>query len=297
MELRDLECIVVLADELHFGRAAARLGIAQPPLTKRIQKLEAELGLELFDRSSHRVELTMAGAELVAQARRVVSSAERTRAVARGLRTGVQGVVRIAAVGSAFYEAVPRVLEQARAVVPNVQLQVDELETTELIEALRFGDIQLGLLRPPATHGLATQTVWLERFVVAVGSSSPFAARADISVEDLVGADIVFFERSEGPGYWDRVAALFHAHGVEFQPTVPAPHVTTMVGLVALGVGVSIVPESARRLTPPGVTYLRLRENATLPLAIAARADRLTRPAQMVLDAMPTQPLRPLWPF
>jgi DNA-binding transcriptional LysR family regulator len=294
MELRDLECLVVLSEELHFGRAAARLRIAQPPLTKRIQKLEAELGLELFDRSNHHVSLTVAGVDLVEHARRVLASADRTRSVARGLRTGLQGVVRIAAVGSAFYEAVPRVLEKARVVVPEVQLQVDELETTELIEALRFGDVQLGFLRPPATHGLATQTVWLERFVVAVGPDSPFRDREDISVVDLIGADMVFFERAEGTGYWDRVAALFHAHDVEFQPNVPAPHVTTMVGLVALGVGVSIVPESARRLTPPGVTYIPLREDATLPLSIAYRADKLTRAAQMVLDAMPAEPLRPL---
>ena len=286
--------MVVLAEELHFGRAAARLGIAQPPLTKRIQRLEADLCLELFDRSSHGVDLTHAGEELVGQARQVLAAAERTRSVARGLRTGVQGVVRIGAVGSAFYEAVPRLLQEARRVLPDVRFQVDELEGTELIEALRFGEVELAFLRPPAAHGLTSQTVWLERFVVAVGPGSALAKRESVSVDQLIGSNFVFFERQDGTGYWDRVSAMFHACGAEFEPNVPAAHVTTIVGLVAMGLGVSIVPESARRLTPPGVTYVPLEGDATLPLAIASRPAGLTRTAQRVLEAMPQEPLRPL---
>ncbi len=286
MDVRDLECLAVLGEELHFRRAAQRLDVAQPALSKRIRKIEAELGVELFARGGHSVTPTDAGVTLVAHAREVLARWRAMTAAAADLRSGALGVVRIGAVGSAFYEALPTLLAPVRERMPGLVLQVEEMETPALVNALRFGEVQLGFVRPPVSHGLEVRTVWVEDLVLAVAADHPLAGRSSVGVRELRDASVILFRRDAGSGYWDRVAALFAAADVEFRPLETAEHVSTILGSVALGAGVSVVPSSARRLAIPGVAYVSIDEPSPLPLAVASSPAVMTPAARLVLGAM-----------
>ncbi len=291
LDVRDLECLAVLSEELHFHRAALRLGIAQPALTKRVQKIEAELGIEVFTRGAGGVALTAAGHELLAHAHTMLGGWRAMQRAAEQLRAGERGVVRIGAVGSAFYEALPGLLAPVREALPEVTLQVDELETPELVDALRVGEMQLGFLRPPIAEGLRVETVWVEEFVAAVPDTSRLSRLPAVSIEQLAELPVMLFPRAAGTGYWDRVAQLFGDAGIEFAPIRSAGHVTTILGQVALGIGVSIVPASAERVGIPGVAYVPLDRPAPVPLAVASNPGMVPLAARRVLEHLPDAPL------
>jgi DNA-binding transcriptional LysR family regulator len=291
MDLRDLEAVVAVAEELHFGRAAERLHISQPPLSKRIQRVEQDLGVPLFGRSRHGVVVTAAGREIVAHAARILTGAAQLADLSDALRRGTAGTVSIAAVGSSFYQALPHVLRRFRAEFPDVRLAVSELESPALVTALLAGRIDVGFLRPPVGHGLLTQTVWVEDLVVAVNAGNPLADRECVPLEQLVREDIVLFDRKSGAGYWDRVAALFRSVDAPLEPVSMADHVTTVLGLVALGIGTSVVPASAMSLALPGVRYLPLDTPAQLPLAVASLPGVGSPAVRAFLDALPATPI------
>lgn len=289
-DVRDLECLSVLADELHFGRAAEQLSLAQPALTKRVQRMEATLGVQIFERNSAGVRITPAGLDVISHGREMLGAWLRMRMSASESRNGFRGEVRIGAVGSAFYEALPSLLSTARQQLPDVRLVVDEMETPALVDALQYGEIHLGFIRPPAGGDLVVRSVWGEPLVAAVPEGSLLAARKSIAVGELAGLPFIFFPRAAGPGYWDRVSDLFSRADVEFAPEVTAAHVTTILGQVALGAGVSIVPKSAVRVAIPSVVYVPLNGPSMLPLAVACKPSRLHIAAQRVLATMPELP-------
>jgi DNA-binding transcriptional LysR family regulator len=280
LEIRLLEAVVAVADELHFGRAAARLGIAQPPLSSRIQRLERLLGVRVFDRDRQGVSLTAPGVEVVAQARRVLAEARSLTRLASGLHEGTRGRLAIGAVGSAFYQALPRLLGPARARLPELELRISEVETPGQVEALLTGELDVGFLRPPVDRRLHARIVWQEPLVVALPASHHLAARAHVVAAELADQPVVFFPRNRGPGYWDEVGEVFRSVGVPLVAAVEADHTTTMLGLVALGFGLTVVPQSARALRLEGVCYLPLHPVRTLALAVAFRPDcRVRNPA------------------
>jgi len=280
---RDVECVVALADELHFGRAAARLGIAQPALSKRIQRLELEWGIQLFTRGRHFVALTDAGTNIVRHARRLEGEFNALRVAATSLATGKLGTVRVGAVGSAFFEALPRLLRPVLQRLPDVKLQVEEMETPAIVEGLQFGELQIGFLRPPVAGALGAKTVWTEELVVATADTDELSREERIDISQLVGREVVFFSRDAGAGYWDHVAALFYAKRVPFHPSERADHVSTLLGLVSLGDGITIVPRSAQNLEIPGVKYIPIDDRTSLPLAIASSPVAISAAAQQIL--------------
>lgn len=287
MEIRLLEAVVAVADELHFGRAAERLGIAQPPLSQRVKRIERELGVAVFDRDRHGVTITAAGAEIVAHARRVLADTERLTRIARGVRAGTHGTLTIGAVGSAFYAALPELLARTRERLPDLTLRIQEVETPQQVTLLRTGELDVGFLRPPVDAGLDTRVVWREPLIVAVPSVHPLAAEERVNVERIAAEPIVFFNRDSGPGYWDDVNALFHDAGRTLEPAARADHVTTMLGMVALSVGVTIVPASARVLRLAGVTYLPLVPATDLRLAVATDPAVRTPVIEAMLGTLP----------
>jgi DNA-binding transcriptional LysR family regulator len=293
MELRLLEALVAVADELHFGRAARRLGIAQPPLSQRIQRLEHELDVRLFDRDRQGVSLTPAGAQLAEQARRVIAGAEHIGRLAHSIGAGEAGTLRIGAVGSAFYRALPALLAPARAELPELDLHVREMETPQLVAALLSAELDVALLRPPAGRGLRSRTVWREPLLVAVPGEHRLAEADAVRAEQLGGEPLVLFPRESGPGYWDRVDALLRGADIALEPVAEADHVTTMLGLVALGVGLSIVPASARALRLTGVRYVPLEPRTELPLAAVVNAETLTPAVDRFLTTLPAEPIVP----
>jgi DNA-binding transcriptional LysR family regulator len=290
MDLPALRTVVALADELHFGRAAATLGVAQPQVSQRLRKLEDELGLVLFERDNHRVAVTDSGAEVVRHARQVLAAADRLARLADGLREGSSGTVRIGAVGSAFFGALSALLSPCRQALPGLRLQVREMESPEQLDALASGAIDIGFLRPPAPEGLLARTVWTEPLVVAVPANGDVADRQSLSPADLAGQPMVLFPRSAGPGYWDRVATLLSRAGADLQPVAEADHATTLLGLVSLGVGITVVPASMQSVQLPGVCYLPLRREVSIGLSLVTAGGDVTPTVRSVLETIPSVP-------
>lgn len=276
MELRHLRYFVAVAEELHFGRAAARLNLSQPPLSRQIRDLEAELGVTLFVRDRRGVTLTREGAALLGEARRALAQAEHVARVADRVRRGVAGSLRIGYVHSALYGAVPPMLRAFRARAPDVEVSVRELVTSELVEELHLDRLDLAFVRPPVEDdALALRVLGEEPLVAAVPSGHPLADRARIRIADLAGEPFVLFPQPTGPGFWDVIAGACRAAGFTPRVAQEGDQIHVIVGLVGAGFGVTLVPEPVRNLRLPGVRYLRLDDPVpALPLAVLWHRDR-----------------------
>ena len=275
LELRHLRYFVAVAEELHFGRAAIRLHIAQPPLSQQIRRLEDELGVRLFDRTTRRVELTHAGLVLLNEARRTLVQADRVRLVAQEAARGESGHLRIGFVGSALYGILPSCLRAFRAEAPGIVLTALDLGTSELVEGLLGERLDVAFVRPPIDDDrLAVETVDREPLVAALPVSHPLAARTWLDLRLLAEEPFVLFARHAGPGYWDVVQAACREAG--FRPNIvhEAGQIHTIIGLVAGGLGLSLVPSSVRSLQLAGVRFVELARPApVLELAMAWRVE------------------------
>lgn len=275
MELRHLRSFIVVAEELHFSRAALRLGISQPPLSQQIRLLERELGVELFRRSASGVTLSDAGHVLRRSAQRILEDAEGMQQLATRIRAGHVGVLRVGFVGSALYGPLPGLIRATRARLPDVTVTLEEIETGDQIQALLNHHIDVGVLRPPVqAHGLSHRHVFEEPLVAVLPDDHPLASRPHIDVGDLRDDEFVLFPRQLGVGLWDLVVSSCKAAGFQPQIVREVEHIHTMVGLVASGVGVTLVPASVHRLRVPKAAYLPL-EPATgnTVLSIAWNSD------------------------
>jgi DNA-binding transcriptional LysR family regulator len=247
MELRHLRYFVSVAEELHFGRAARRLHMSQPPLSQQIRQLEAEVGADLLLRSRHGVTLTPAGEALLPEARATLEHADRALAAARRSGDVATTHVELGFVSSASY-LLPRLLPELRRLVPDLSLSVHEGSTTEQVEMLRSGTLSVGLLRPPVIGtGIAALTVAEESLVVALPVGHPLAERAALELRDLVGEPFVLFARAHGHALFDQISSACRDAG--FVPDIAqvSKSMGTIVDLVAGGLGVSLVPASVAR--------------------------------------------------
>ncbi len=272
MELRHLRYFVAVAEELHFGRAAARVGIAQPPLSQQIRQLEGELEVELLARRGRRVELTEAGRVYLAEAREILQRVARAGVTARRASRGETGALAVGMVASATYGLMPRVFRTFRARNPDVALSVAVMNTGVQVAALRAGQLHLGIARPPfGDETLAVETVHEEPVVVALPTGHPLAARASLRLAALSPEPFVLFPRDRRPGWYDFVQGL--CRGAGFQPVVAeeAPELATAMALVAAGIGVTLVPASVRDLRRSGVEYRSLAAPAPRTRLVALR--------------------------
>lgn len=271
MDLRQLRYFVAVAEELHFGRAAQRLRIAQPPLSQQIQRLERQVGFPLFERNRRKVTLTRAGQSLLAEARRAIAQADRVRETAERIRSGDAGHVRIAFVGSALYGILPAMLRRLREQAPDIELSVQEMESNDQLAALEDDLIDLGFVRPPLPHGaLTARHLGTERLVAALPADHRLAGDPSIRLDALAGEPFVLFAQEHGTGFWNTVVHACTAAGFAPRIAYQAEHIHTMVGLVAAGFGVSLVPASVRQLSLSGVRYVAIEEPAIeLGLALA----------------------------
>ncbi|MBS46031.1 MAG: LysR family transcriptional regulator [Nocardioides sp.] len=274
MELRHLRYFVAVAEECHFGRAAERLHIAQPPLSQQVKQLEAELGVQLLTRTTRRVELTPAGERFLERARDVLTRVEDAAAEARLVADGLDGRVAIGLTGSATYELLPTLSRALRAGLPDVEADLrGELLTPEQEAMLLAGEIDLGVLRPPVVdETLVVRTVRRERLVAVLPEGHPLAAAERVSVADLAGETLV--------GYPAHGRSVVHLLVVEacraagFVPrTVEVGETSTLVSFVAAGLGVALVPESVQHLRITGATYRPLVEDVRVDLALVHRPD------------------------
>lgn len=275
MELRHLRYFVAVAEELHFGRAAARLGLAQPPLSQQIRQLEGELGLMLLRRTNRRVALTDAGWIFLEESRQVLARVDRAADLARQAARGAAGRIAIGFVGSATYETVPRVLRRYRERFPAVEIALRQLTTAEQVGALRDGGIQVGFLRPPvAADDLDIETIRREPFVVALPEGHPLAGGGRVPLAALRDESFVTYPRRFGPGLYDRTMILCARAGFTPRIVQEAVEMQTIVGLVAGGIGLALVPAAVRALRNEGVIYKDLRGlTPYVELAVAWRRD------------------------
>lgn len=293
VELRHLRYFVAVAEELHFGRAAERLNVAQPGLSQQIQALERELGVTLFDRTSRRVALTPAGAVLLTEGKWALAQTERALDRTRRAGRGELGRVTVAAIGSATYDVVPAVLREHRRRFPDVELVLREMSTGAQVNALRAREIDVGFLRLPAdTHDLVTTTVREETMMLMLPTSHPFAERPEVPLAALAGEPLIVFPAAPRPSWADTVIAACRQAGFDPHVVQEAMESATVISLVAAEVGLALVPEGLRVLARSGVVCRPVAPPApTTRLAVVRRNEPVLPTVEALLDVV-----RELWP-
>ena len=259
MDLRQLRYFVAVAEELHFGRAALRVGIAQPPLTQQIQKLEATLGCSLLVRRRKTV-LTPAGGVLLEQARRILQQADDAVDATRRAGRGESGQLSVGAPPSVMLSALPAIIRRYRRQYPGVHFALRELSTSAIEEALRTGEIDLGFLREVAPAGpLTAEVVFEEPVVVALPALHRLAGIRELKLPALRGEPFVFFPRRLGPAFYDKLISFCTEAG--FLPGVvqEATQWQSIICLVEAGMGISLAPGCVQRFRWKSVVYRQLK--------------------------------------
>jgi DNA-binding transcriptional LysR family regulator len=259
MDLRQLRYFVAVAEERHFGRAAQRLHMSQPPLSMQIKALERELGIGLLERTSRRVALTDAGRAFLERAKIILGAVEEAREVARGAEQGLQGRLEVGFISSASMSLLPPSIRLFRERFGGVELELKELTSAQQIDALYEGGIRVGLVRLPLrAPGIRFEPVLEERLVVALPSGHALEDLDRVSLETIVDLPLIFFTRQLIPGFHAQIVELFQRVGAFPKVAQHAVHLQTIVGLVASGVGIAILPSSAERVSREGVIYRAL---------------------------------------
>jgi DNA-binding transcriptional LysR family regulator len=273
MELRHLRYFVAVAEELHFRRAAERLHIAQPPLSRQIRDLEREVGTPLFERVPRGVELTPAGLAFLPEARLTLAQAERAQRTAQRAARGEIGRLRVGFVEAATYFGVlPDVLGFFRAHLPDIGLSLFEMDSLQQAEALREGRIDLGILDSPppdADRWLRTEAVYTDPLVAAVPHTHRLADRARLTLGDFAAEPFVIFPRHVSPGLYDGIIARCRSAGFSPRVVQEAAGWHTLAGLVGAGVGVTFVPRSLTSFQRPEVVYRPVR-NLSVDMTMSA---------------------------
>ncbi len=265
MELRHLRYFVAVAEELHFGRAATRLLIVQPSLSQQIRQLEDELGFPLLRRTKRSVELTDAGKVFLAAAQHILAQVQEAKRAALRAYRGEVGRLVIGYISSSTYDLLPVILRAYRERFPHVEIVLRELTTPAQVRALEEDEIQVGLLRLPiSTPILDVEVVRREPIVCVLPEEHPLAQRERIAVPMLALEPFVLQSRQQGGGYYVQLMKLCLASG--FSPNVvqEVTETHTIVGLVAAGIGVSLVPRSIRNMRSQGIVYRELEGEATM---------------------------------
>ena len=282
MELRHLRYFVTVAEELHFTRAAERLHIAQPPLSQQIQALESELGVTLFERNRRRVALTPAGQRFLGHARQILADTLHAADDARRAARGEVGELRIGFTYSVpFTSVLPDLLRTYRQRTPGVTLTLHEMFSTDQITALAEDRLDVGFVRHLAredTPGVTLREIHRDPLRLVINAHHPLADRPQVSLADLRHEDFIFYPQDAGTGIHRSVAQMCRAVG--YTPTVvqEAREATTLIGLVAAGLGVTVLPSPLECVRMPDVRYLPLADpGAHISLAVALR-DRPPTP-------------------
>ena len=259
MELRQLRYFVAVSEERHFGRAAKRLRLSQPPLSAQIKGLEEELGVKLFQRSTRQVALTDAGRTFLERAEGILEAVEEAKEAAKDADEGVRGRLEIGFISSATLGLLPPSIRLFRERFGGVEIELRELTSAQQIDALYAGEIRVGLVRLPLrAPGLRFEPLQEESFLVALPSGHPLEALESVPLEAMVDQPLIFFTRQLMPSLHAQIVELFQRVGAFPNVVQHAVHLQTIVGLVASDVGLAILPEPAKRLSREGVVYRSL---------------------------------------
>lgn len=264
LELRHLRYFIVLAEELHFGHAAKRLHMTQPPLSSAIRALEAQLGADLFVRNNRSVRLTPMGAAFLPEAIRAVMQAHATEEAGRALAAGRVGQLQIGFTSSMLYRGVPGILKAFRAQHPGVEIRLGDLTVVEQTEALMQQRIQGGF-SPGQTvpHGLRGKPLADDAFVCCVHEDHPLAHRRSLSLAELSAEDFIIFQRAITPSGYDHLVSMCLRAGFMPRERAQVRQWITAALLVSQGFGVAIVPASLKRAHIQQVKFIRLEDDHT----------------------------------
>ncbi len=291
-DLRQLRYFLAVAEERHFGRAALRLHMTQPPLSQAIQHLEAQLGVELFRRSTRHIELSAAGQALLPEAQRLLAQAEQIPHLVLRAAKGETGVLRIAFISIADYSVLPPSLSRFRQQFPDVQFQLQEATSDVQWGLLERGEIDLGFLIPPMPLALESQLDYqrlrLEPLLLAIPESAAGRPRPTqlASYQDLA---LILFPRKIAPALHDTILGYFHRQGLTPVIAQEAIQMQTIVALVSANLGMSLVPASVSNLQRPGVRYLPLAQaGAPVEIGVAWRREHASPVLSAFLETLKT---------
>jgi DNA-binding transcriptional LysR family regulator len=274
IELSHLRYFVALAEELHFGRASARLHMAQPPLTRQIKLLEERLGCRLFERTSRSTRLSGAGELLLRRARVILAEAEHTFLTIQAAGRGEEGQLTVATAPSFMLGELPHVIRIYRKTYPRVAFRLLEMASSAILQAVRSGAADLGCVRgADKDPEIETHLRWRENLVAILPKDHPLAEQASLTTAQLKGEPFVWFPRDLGPSFFDELMGLCRRAG--FAPVVvqEARQWSSIVSLVSAGIGVSIGPQPVTALMPKAVRYVPLRNARTMARMAGGRAS------------------------
>jgi DNA-binding transcriptional LysR family regulator len=283
MELRHLRYFVTVAEELHFGRAAQKLHLSQPPLSMQIKALEGEIGTPLLMRTRRRVELTPAGALFLREAREILGRVEQATAAARRAARGEIGELAVGFVSIADYSILPRVLSRFRAQHPGVRLNLREATTDAQLRELAEQRIDIGfLLAPIQDENVDSRPLLSEPLVAALPQAHALArGRGPLPLARLADLPFILFPRHMAPGLYDDVVGFCRRAGFIPRVEQEAVQMQTIISLVSAGLGVALIPASMRNLGRSGVVYRSLREKSPRTEVLGAWRKGDTTPALM----------------
>jgi len=288
-ELAQLRCFTTVATELNFRRAAERLNMTQPPLSRQIQLLEHSLGVELFTRSTRSVALTAAGRAFFIEAQNLLERAHQAAASARRFAAGDIGSVSISFVGSAVYEFLPRVIAEARLNQPQVKISLSEMNTHQQHEALRTRRIDLGVVRQPLLQaGYENECLVREPFVLAIPRQHPLATVDQVGVRDLDGAPFLMYSHAAYPPFNELLTGMFRSAGVAPEYVQWLGSSLTILALVNAGMGLALVPRCATNVVFKDVCFreIDLGEGIQSELHLTWRSNNDNPACLMLLEAI-----------
>jgi DNA-binding transcriptional LysR family regulator len=278
IELRHLRYFLAVAETLHFSKAAAKLGMAQPPLSQQIKRLEEMLGHALFARTTRGVKLTLAGQLLAERARGTIDKVQDDLAQVRRLGRGEEGTLTVGFAGSVMFTDLPLAIQSYRRRYPKVELRLREMATSAQIAALLEGTLDLAFLRDgDETEGIAMKTLLKERYIAVLPETHVLAKRRSIPLKALKEEPFVLFSRRAGPLAFDRTVACCEKNGFRPRIVQDAPQWPTVVRLVAAGLGVSLAPACVASVAIPGAVYREVNATCrtTIDLGVKAGSDEV----------------------
>lgn len=275
--IRHLWLFLAVAEEQHFGRAAKRLGMSQPPLTDQIQILEQALKVKLFERSRRGTKLTPAGAAILPAVKKFAGQLERLELAVREAASGQRTMLTVGAIASAMVEVLPPLIEKMKATHPDVTISMREIDSVEAVPLLQSGDIDLAFARLEGDLGSAIKSIPLheDRLAVALPAIHPLATRSRIRLASLAEEDFVMFYRRVSPGYFDSLVTA--CRNVGFSPRIvhEVRSVASQLAFVGCGQGVALIPSAMKKMTPATAVVRPLTEKLSIvTTAVAWNAAR-----------------------
>ncbi len=290
VELRQLRYFVAVAEEMHFGRAARRLHMTQPPLSQAIQALEAQLGTPLFSRTRRSVALTAAGQTLLPEVQRLLQQVEGLASLAQSAAAGESGRLSIAFVPMADYSVLPTALREFRTALPSVHLDLQEATTDIQIELLASGRIDIGFLLPPLPDKLKADVDYLpltsEPLLLALPEGTA-NTKTRLSLKRCADLPLIIFPRRMSPAFHDQILACLRDAGLSPRIGQEAIQMQTIVSLVSAGMGFALVPQSVSNMKRPGVEYRTMQETSPwVEIGLAWRRDNASPVLSAFLELM-----------